>query len=127
MESFLEDSDPYEIPEDEVPVPVHKNMGKSSMSFLTALSLSFNNLKTKKAGTIPVSFAGSIGIIGIAMILALSHGVNKYIEGHGGKDHVGIPIADYKDHNEYDVIEADMMTPSKKPTSTDNKVKKCRS
>lgn len=69
---LLEDSDPYEIPEDEVPVPVHKNMGKSSMSFLTALSLSFNNLKTKKARTILVSFAGSIGIIGIAMILALS-------------------------------------------------------
>ena len=49
---LLEDSDPNEIPEDEVPVPVHKNMGKSSMSFLPALSLSFNNLKTKKARTI---------------------------------------------------------------------------
>ncbi len=61
-------------------MPVHKNMGKSSMSFLTALSLSFNNLKTKKARTILVSFAGSIGIIGIAMILSLSHGVNQYIE-----------------------------------------------
>ena len=77
---LLEDSDPYEIPEGEAPVPVHKNMGKSSMSFLTALSLSFNNLKTKKARTILVSFAGSIGIIGIAMILSLSHGVNQYIE-----------------------------------------------
>ena len=76
---LLEDSDPYEIPEGEAPVPVHKNMGKSSMSFLTALSLSFNNLKTKKARTILVSFAGSIGIIGIAMILSLSHGENQYI------------------------------------------------
>ena len=50
------------------------------MSFLTALSLSFNNLRTKKARTILTSFAGSIGIIGIALILALSTGVNDYIQ-----------------------------------------------
>ena len=50
------------------------------MSFLTALSLSFNNLKTKKARTLLTSFAGSIGIIGIALILALSTGVNDYIK-----------------------------------------------
>ena len=49
------------------------------MSFLTALSLSFNNLRTKKARTLLTSFAGSIGIIGIASILALSTGVNTYI------------------------------------------------
>ena len=55
--------------------PVHKNMGKASMSFLTALSLSFNNLRTKKARTLLTSFAGSIGIIGIALILSLSNGV----------------------------------------------------
>ncbi len=58
----------------------HKNMGKSSMSFFTALALSFNNLRTKLARTILVSFAGSIGIIGIALILSLSHGVNIYIK-----------------------------------------------
>ena len=63
----------------QVATPVHKNMGKASMSFLTALSLSLNNLLTKKARTILVAFAGSIGIIGIALILALSNGVNKYI------------------------------------------------
>lgn len=57
----------------------HKNMGRSSMSFLTALSLSFNNLWTKKTRTFLTSFAGSIGIIGIALILALSNGVNTYI------------------------------------------------
>ena len=73
------DSDPYE-PEEELPEAVHKNMGKSSMSLLTALSLSFNNLKTKKARTILTSFAGSIGIIGIALILSLSTGVNQYIQ-----------------------------------------------
>lgn len=53
---------------------------KTSMSFTTALSLSFQNLKTKKGRTILTSFAGSIGIIGIALILALSTGVNSYME-----------------------------------------------
>ena len=70
------DSDPYEPESGE---SVHKNMGRSSMSFFTALALSFNNLLTKKARTILVSFAGSIGIIGIALILALSHGATQYI------------------------------------------------
>ena len=53
---------------------------KSSMSFLTAMSLSFNNLMTKKGRTFLTSFAGSIGIIGIALILAVSTGVNAYIQ-----------------------------------------------
>ena len=53
--------------------------GKRSMSFLTALTLSFNNLLTKKTRTLLVSVAGSIGIIGIALILALSNGVNLFI------------------------------------------------
>lgn len=74
------DSDPFEPQGPEAEKAVHKNMGKSSMSLLTALSLSFNNLKTKKARTILTSFAGSIGIIGIALILSLSSGVNAYIK-----------------------------------------------
>ncbi len=74
------DSDPFLIAEGTQEEPRHKNMGKSSMSFLTALSLSFNNLKTKKARTLLTSFAGSIGIIGIALILSLSTGVNAYIQ-----------------------------------------------
>ena len=53
---------------------------KTSMSFLTALSLSLNNLMTKKGRTVLTAFAGSIGIIGIALILSLSNGVNRYIE-----------------------------------------------
>ena len=73
------DTHPYEIKENEIEKPRHENMGKSSMSFLTSLMLSFNNLKTKKARTILTSFAGSIGIIGIALILSLSNGVNEYI------------------------------------------------
>lgn len=74
------DSNPFIIEEKEEPKLLHKNMGKSSMSFLTALSLSFNNLKTKKARTLLTAFAGSIGIIGISLILALSAGVNDYIK-----------------------------------------------
>ena len=73
------DSNPYDCAEESGAEPVHKNMGKASMSFLTALSLSFNNLRTKKARTLLTSFAGFIGIIGIALILAISNGVNAYI------------------------------------------------
>ena len=74
---IIDDSNPFVI--DEQKDYHHENMGKSSMSFLTALTLSFNNLKTKKARTLLTAFAGSIGIIGIALILSLSNGVNTYI------------------------------------------------
>lgn len=57
-----------------------KKKKRASMSFFTALSLSFNNLMTKKGRTLLVAFAGSIGIIGIALILSLSNGVNRYID-----------------------------------------------
>lgn len=76
---ITDDSDPYAVEESATP-PQHQTMGKTSMSFLTALTLSLNNLRTKKARTILTSFAGSIGIIGIALILALSNGINAYIE-----------------------------------------------
>lgn len=54
-------------------------MGHSSMSWWTSLTLSFNNLWTKKTRTLLTAFAGSIGIIGIALIISLSTGVNQYI------------------------------------------------
>ena len=73
------DTNPLEVQESEKE-PEHKNMGKSSMSFITALALSFNNLRTKKGRTVLTSFAGSIGIIGIALILSISNGVNIYID-----------------------------------------------
>ena len=77
---IVNDSNPYaEEIVAEVP-PKHKNMGRASMSFLTALSLSFNNLRTKKARTLLTAFAGSIGIIGIALIMSLSTGFQKYID-----------------------------------------------
>ena len=77
---IISDSNEFIVDESVTAEPEHRNMGKASMSFLTALSLSFNNLRTKKARTLLTAFAGSIGIIGIALILSLSTGVNAYIE-----------------------------------------------
>ncbi len=76
----VSDTDPYTAEEkkDDEKKKGHK---KPSMSFLTALSLSFNNLLTKKGRTFMTSFAGSIGIIGIALILSVSQGVQGYIDG----------------------------------------------
>ena len=72
-----DDSDPF-YPQTEK-VNGSAKQGRAKMSFRTSLALSFNNLRTKKGRTILTSFAGSIGIIGIALILALSTGVNTYI------------------------------------------------
>ena len=76
---IIDDSNPYEVDTGAEPAQ-HKNLGKASMSFLTALALSFNNLRTKKGRTILTAFAGSIGIIGIALILSLSTGFQLYID-----------------------------------------------
>ena len=87
----IDDTDPYdgEEPKKEPEMAVvkvkdkkakDKKAKKKSMSFPTAVSLSFNNLLTKKARTILTSFAGSIGIIGIALILSLSNGIQAYID-----------------------------------------------
>ena len=78
----IDDSAPFEAPAapEEVVRKTRVKKGKrTSMSFLTAFSLSLNNLMTKKGRTFMTSFAGSIGIIGIALILALSNGINSYI------------------------------------------------
>ncbi len=74
---IISDSDPYTPLREEK--PRSQRLGKAKMGFLTALSLSFNNLRTKIGRTVLTAFAGSIGIIGIALILALSTGVNTYI------------------------------------------------
>ena len=72
------DSDPFHPTQEDARAA--KPVRRTSMSFLTALSLSFNNLMTKKGRTLMTAFAGSIGIIGIAAILALANGVNAYIQ-----------------------------------------------
>ena len=77
---ILSDTQPYQPDAAQLTPAVHKNMGRSSMSLLTSMALSFNNLKTKKARTLLTAFAGSIGIIGIALIISLSTGVNDYID-----------------------------------------------
>ena len=75
-----DDSDPFALDVKDMIEPEHKNLGKAKMSVFTAFSLSFNNLLTKKARTLLTSFAGSIGIIGIALILSLSTGFQNYID-----------------------------------------------
>lgn len=92
---ITDDSDPYSLEDMEADIRAkeavkvkasekkNKKSGKkqkTSMSFFTALSLSFNNLMTKKTRTILTAFAGSIGIIGIAMILSISNGIQLYID-----------------------------------------------
>ncbi|MBR3614900.1 MAG: ABC transporter ATP-binding protein/permease [Clostridia bacterium] len=74
------DTNPFNPDVSKVEPPKHKNLGKSSMSMPTAFSLSLNNLLTKKGRTFLTSFAGSIGIIGIAMILSLSTGFQNYVD-----------------------------------------------
>ena len=77
---IIGDTNPFNPEESKLEKPKHKNLGKSSMSMLTAFSLSLNNLLTKKGRTFLTAFAGSIGIIGIAMILSLSTGFQNYVD-----------------------------------------------
>lgn len=76
---ITDDSNPFE-PSKTKTIKSDESNHKTSMSLMTALGLSFNNLMTKKGRTVLVSFAGSIGIIGIALILALSNGFQNYID-----------------------------------------------
>ena len=76
--NILSDSNPYEPTEETKQGDIQ--FTKTKMSFLTALALSFNNLLTKKGRTFLTAFAGSIGIIGIALILSLSNGVSDYVK-----------------------------------------------
>ncbi len=78
--SVIDDTSPFQPEMEAASEPEHRNLGKASMSILTAMALSFNNLLTKKGRTILTAFAGSIGIIGIALILSLSTGFQNYID-----------------------------------------------
>lgn len=77
---IISDTDPCFVDDASLDPPVHKNMGHSAMNRLTALGLSFNNLGTKRGRTFLTAFAGSIGIIGIGLVLSVSAGVNDYID-----------------------------------------------
>lgn len=76
---IVDDSNPFDGNEESKEANSNKKNKKTSMSFKTATSLSLNNLMTKKGRTLLTAFAGSIGIIGIALILSLSHGIQNYI------------------------------------------------
>lgn len=95
--NIIDDSDPFHPDLKTLEPPKHKNLGKASMSFLTALSLSLNNLLTKKARTILTAFAGSIGIIGIALILSLSTGFQNYINQIQEETLTSYPLSVYKE------------------------------
>ena len=77
---ITDDSNPYTEDDKKIEEEQNAKTGRTSMKFFTALRLSLNNLMTKKGRTILTSFAGSVGIIGIALILAISTGVNNYIK-----------------------------------------------
>ncbi len=99
------DSDPYEPDEQEVnaarTAPPRVSKGKAKMSTKTAFALSLNNLMTKKARTFLTSFAGSIGIIGIALILSLSTGINLFIDQVQEDTLSTYPITIYKTEQDY--------------------------
>lgn len=93
---IIDDSNPYKVSK-KTEVATYKNLGKSSMSLTTAFGLSLNNLMTKKGRTILTSFAGSIGIIGIALILSLSNGFQNYIDKVQEEMLTSYPLSIYKE------------------------------
>lgn len=104
---IIDDTMPYSSENDEC--EEKKSEKRPSMSFLTALSLSLNNLMTKKARTFLTSFAGSIGIIGIALILSLSSGVNAYIKNVEENTLASYPISIEKTGIDISSLVSDLM------------------
>lgn len=113
---ITDDSNPYDGEEQEVSTNIGK---KTSMSFLTALSLSLNNLMTKKARTFLTAFAGSIGIIGIALILSLSNGVAKYIDNKEEEALSNYPLTIQKNTMDMTSMMTSMMESSKEEYNDD--------
>ena len=106
---IIKDSNPCGFLEEK---NTNKTISKTSMSLLTSLGLSFNNLRTKKGRTILTAFAGSIGIIGIALILSLTTGVNKYISNMEKNSLSNFPISLNK--NNYDFTKLFELNETKK-------------
>lgn len=107
---IINDSNPFDgnAPKDKKST-VNKGKGKTSMSFGTALALSRNNLLTKKGRTFLTSFAGSIGIIGIALILSLSNGVQTYIDSVERSTLASYPVSIQQETIDYSSIMTSMM------------------
>ncbi|MBE5763116.1 MAG: ABC transporter ATP-binding protein/permease [Clostridiales bacterium] len=81
-----------------------KTLARTSMSFLTAIKLSFNNLMTKKGRTILTSIAGSIGIIGVALVLAISNGFQQYVDNMQTDMLAGYPIEIAEESYDYEML-----------------------
>lgn len=107
---IIKDTNPYE---NKVEKKNKIKKKKTSMNFIRALSLSFNNLLTKKGRTLLTSFAGSIGIIGIALILSLSNGVDNYINKTERETLDSYPLTIKKEH-----VDANIFNMEVKKTST---------
>lgn len=107
---IIKDTNPYE---NKVEKKSKIKKKKTSMNFIRALSLSFNNLLTKKGRTLLTSFAGSIGIIGIALILSLSNGVDNYINKTERETLDSYPLTIKKEH-----VDANIFNMEVKKTST---------
>ncbi len=117
---IIDDSNPFNGSEEEVE-EISKNK-KSKMSFKTALSLSLNNLMTKKGRTLLTAFAGSIGIIGIALILSLSNGIQKYIERVEEETLSSYPLTIEKQSIDMSTIMTSLMGGSEKKEYDDDKI-----
>ena len=114
------DSNPYDDGKEEI--EEKKKTKKTNMSFLTALSLSLNNLMTKKGRTILTAFAGSIGIIGIALILSLAHGINKYIDKTEEETLSSYPLQIEKDSVDFSTIIVSLQSNKNKEKIDDEKI-----
>ena len=116
--NILSDSNPYELTEETKQGDIQ--FTKTKMSFMTALALSFNNLLTKKGRTFLTAFAGSIGIIGIALILALSNGVSDYVKKVQEDTLVSLPLT-ISEQNQSNII-ATSPDLSEKPYKDNNEL-----
>lgn len=116
--NILSDSNPYEPTEEKTQGDIQ--FTKTKMSFMTALALSFNNLLTKKGRTFLTAFAGSIGIIGIALILALSNGVSDYVKKVQEDTLVSLPLT-ISDQNQSNLL-ATSPDLSEKPYKDNNEL-----
>lgn len=115
--TIINDSNPFNEKTPKIPP---KKITKTAMSLLTSLSLSFNNLLTKKGRTILTAFAGSIGIIGIALITSLSNGVSNYVSNMERDSLSDYPITFEK--NSYDFSKILTLTETEKETCDNDKL-----
>lgn len=121
----VEDTDAYDSKANKEQGDYNKGLRKTSMSFSTALNLSYNNLKNKKGRTIITSIAGSIGIIGIALVLAISSGMNAYVASVQESTLSGFPISINATTTTYSTdmhenMQENMQSTQKKPPLGDN-------